>query len=147
MQGDKVGVRRRELGGVNGTEGAVEGVNRLDEVAGEVLQRKVFGSLDLALGALLEIAVVGDGAQVLVLGLGRQHRSAAMGFERRMAYLEIDDFLVFLLELLPQLRDVVLGGFLGTRGVALLLRIGWCSVGIAPQGRRHRSCDGGEGGS
>lgn len=67
MQGDEVGVVGGEFGGVDGGQRAVEVVDGLDEVAGKALERKVLGGLDFALGALLEVAVVGDGAQVLVL--------------------------------------------------------------------------------
>ena len=64
---NEVGVVGRELGRVDGGQRAVEVVDRLDEVAGEALQREVFGGLDLALCALLQVAVVGDGAEVFVL--------------------------------------------------------------------------------
>lgn len=67
VQGDEVGVRVGELGGLDGGQGAVEVVDALDEVAGEALQGKVLCGLDLALGALLQVAVVGDGAEVFVL--------------------------------------------------------------------------------
>jgi hypothetical protein len=60
VERDEVGVLRRELLGGDGGEGAVEVVDALDEVAGEALQGEVFGGLDFALGALLEVAVVGD---------------------------------------------------------------------------------------
>ena len=56
------------LGGDSG-EGAVEVVDGLDEVAGEALDGKVLGGLGLARGALLQVAEVGDGAEVLVLPL------------------------------------------------------------------------------
>lgn len=48
-------------------EGAVEVIDALDEVLGELLDGKVAGRLDLALGAVLEVAEVGDGAEALVL--------------------------------------------------------------------------------
>ena len=44
-------------------------VDRLDEVTGEALDGKVLGGLGLARGALLQVAEVGDGAEVLVLPL------------------------------------------------------------------------------
>jgi hypothetical protein len=67
VEGDEVRVFGGELGGVDGGECAVEVVDGLDEVAGEALQGEVFGGLNLALGALLEVAVVGDGAEVFIL--------------------------------------------------------------------------------
>lgn len=67
VKGDKVLVLGGELSRLDGGERAVEVVNGLDEVAGEALERKVLGGLDLALRALLEVAVVCDGAKVLVL--------------------------------------------------------------------------------
>lgn len=56
-----------ELVGGHGGEGAVEVIDALDEVLGELLDGKVAGRLDLARGAVLEVAEVGDGAQALVL--------------------------------------------------------------------------------
>lgn len=57
------------LGGDVG-QGAVEVVHAVDEVLGELLDGKVAGRLDLALGAVLEVAEVGDGAHALVLSSG-----------------------------------------------------------------------------
>lgn len=51
----------------NGGEGAVEVIDRLNEVAGEALDGEVLGGLGLTRCALLEVAEVGDGAEVLVL--------------------------------------------------------------------------------
>lgn len=67
VEGDEFLVLLRELLGGHRADGAVEVVDGLDQVAGEALQSKVLGGLDLALGALLEVAVVGDAAEVLVL--------------------------------------------------------------------------------
>jgi hypothetical protein len=67
VQGGQVGVVRELFGG-NGADGAVEVVDGFNEVARETLDREVFGALDLALCALLEVAEVGDGAEVFVLG-------------------------------------------------------------------------------
>ena len=69
VQRGQVLVVALELLGRNGGEGAVEVVNRLDEVAGEALDGEVLGGLGLARCALLEVAEVGDGAKVLVLPL------------------------------------------------------------------------------
>ena len=69
VQGAQVLVVALELLGGDGGEGAVEVVDRLDEVTGEALDGKVLGGLDLAFGAFLEVAEVGDGAEVLVLPL------------------------------------------------------------------------------
>ena len=69
MEGDKVRVGRGQLGSIDSAESAIKGIDGLDEVAGEVLESEVLGGLDLALGALLEVAVVGDGAEVFVLSL------------------------------------------------------------------------------
>ena len=51
----------------NGAEGTVEVVDGLDEVFGEVSDGEIFGGLDVAFRAVLEVAEVGDGAEVLVL--------------------------------------------------------------------------------
>lgn len=48
-------------------ERAVEIVHGFDEVLGEFLECEVLCGLDFALGALLEVAEVGDGAHILVL--------------------------------------------------------------------------------
>lgn len=60
VQGDQILVVALELLGGNGGEGAVEVVDRLDEIAGEALDGKVLGGLCLARCALLEVAEVGD---------------------------------------------------------------------------------------
>lgn len=65
---DEVLVLSDELSRLDGGERAVEVVNGLDEVAGEALERKVFGGLNLTLCALLEVAIVCDRSEVLVLG-------------------------------------------------------------------------------
>lgn len=51
----------------DGGQGAVEVVDAVDEVLCEILDGKVAGGLDLALRAVLEVAVVGDGAKAFVL--------------------------------------------------------------------------------
>jgi len=51
----------------HGAECAVEIVDALDEIAGKALDGKVLCGLCFALGALLQVAEVGDGAEVLVL--------------------------------------------------------------------------------
>jgi hypothetical protein len=63
----KVGIFGCEFFGRNGGEGTVEVVDAFYEVAGEALEGEVFGGLDLALCPLLEVAVVGDGAEVFIL--------------------------------------------------------------------------------
>lgn len=45
----------------------LEGVDAGDEVLGEFLQGEVARCLDFALGAVLQVAVVCDGAEVFVL--------------------------------------------------------------------------------
>lgn len=69
VQGSQVLVISLELLGGDGGEGAVEVVDRLDEVAGEALDGEVLGGLGLARCALLQVAEVGDRAEVLVLPL------------------------------------------------------------------------------
>lgn len=56
-----------ELLGRNSAEGAVEVVDGLDEVAGKTLDGEVLSGLGLASCALLQVAEVGDRAEVLVL--------------------------------------------------------------------------------
>lgn len=51
----------------DGGERAVEVVDAVDEVLGEALDGEVARGLDLALGAVLEVAEVGDGSETLVL--------------------------------------------------------------------------------
>jgi hypothetical protein len=69
MQRDQIGVSilRLELVRGHGAQRAVEVVDALDEVAGEALDGKVLCGLCFALCALLQVAEVGDGAEVLVL--------------------------------------------------------------------------------
>lgn len=67
VESDEVGVVRLELVLGDGAKGAVEVVDRLYEIASEALNGKVFCALDFALGALLEVAEVGDGTEVFVL--------------------------------------------------------------------------------
>lgn len=67
VQGDEVVVAGKALAG-DGRQGAVEVVDAIDQVRGELLQGEVLGCLDLALGALLEVAEVGNGAEIFVLG-------------------------------------------------------------------------------
>lgn len=69
VQGGQVLVVALELLGGDGGEGAVEVVDGLDEVAGKALDGKVLGGLGLTRGALLQVAEIGDGAEVLVLPL------------------------------------------------------------------------------
>lgn len=59
----------------HGGEGAVEVVDAVDEVLCELLDGEVAGGLDLAGGALLEVAEVGDGAEAFVL---RRRKMSAM---------------------------------------------------------------------
>ena len=54
----------------NDAQGAVEVVDALNEVLGELLDGEVLGLLDVAGGALLEVAEIGDGAKALVLQRG-----------------------------------------------------------------------------
>jgi hypothetical protein len=70
VQGDEVcvAVCLEFLGG-HGAEGAVEVVDGLNEVAGETLDGEVLCSLSFAFCALLQVAEVGDGAEVFVLGM------------------------------------------------------------------------------
>ena len=56
-----------KLLGRYGGKGAVEVVDAVDEVLGELLGGKVASRLDLALCAVLEVAEVGDGAKAFVL--------------------------------------------------------------------------------
>ena len=60
-------VRRSELLRRDGGEGAVEIVDAVDEVLCEALERKVLGGLDFTPRAFLEVAEVGDAAEVFVL--------------------------------------------------------------------------------
>lgn len=53
--------------GRHGGQGAVEVVDAVNEVFGEALQGEVFGGLDFAFCAFLQVAEVGDGAEVFVL--------------------------------------------------------------------------------
>lgn len=58
-------VGARTLG--NRFQRTVEVVDRLDQVLGKLLDRKVLGRLLLALGAVLQVAEVGDGTREFVL--------------------------------------------------------------------------------
>jgi len=60
VQGNEVGVIALELLFWHGAKGAVKVVDGFYEVAGEALDGEVFSGLDFALGALLEVAEVGD---------------------------------------------------------------------------------------
>jgi hypothetical protein len=51
----------------DGGQGAVEVVDAVDEVLGELLDGEVAGGLDLTCCAVLEVAEVGDGAKTFVL--------------------------------------------------------------------------------
>jgi hypothetical protein len=77
VEGAEVRVLALELLGRDGAEGAVEVVDALDQVAGEALDGKVLCGLCLAGGALLQVAEVGDGAEVLVLQRTSQRGSWA----------------------------------------------------------------------
>jgi hypothetical protein len=59
--------RDGEFLGGDGEEGAVEVVDAVDEVFGEAGDGEVAGGADVAFGAVLEVAEVGDGAEVFVL--------------------------------------------------------------------------------
>lgn len=59
--------RDGEFLGGDGEEGAVEIVDAVDEVFGEAGDGEVAGGADVAFGAVLEVAEVGDGAEVFVL--------------------------------------------------------------------------------
>ena len=61
--------RSGEFGSRDGEEGVVEVVEGEEHVFDELLEGKIAGGLSFALGALLEVAEVGDGAEVLVLPL------------------------------------------------------------------------------
>lgn len=61
------GLLSRELILGHGQQRAVKVVNAVKEVLGETLNGEVTGAIHVTLGALLEIAEVGDGAKVLVL--------------------------------------------------------------------------------
>ena len=102
MQRAQVLIVALQLLGRNGGEGAVKIINRLDEIAGETLNGEVLGGLGLARCTLLEIAEVGDGAEVLVLPLMLVSIKREMNQSQR--YLQVDNFLVLLLKLLFQLR-------------------------------------------
>lgn len=69
MQCDEVAVIGLELFGSDGAEGAIQIVDRLDEVSREALDSKIFCGLGFALCAFLEVAEVGDGAEVFVLSI------------------------------------------------------------------------------
>lgn len=60
----------RELLSGNGGESAVEVVDGLGEIGSEALDSEGAGTVDVALCALLEVAEVGDGAEVAILQCG-----------------------------------------------------------------------------
>jgi hypothetical protein len=70
VQGDEVyvSVLLLKLLSGHGAKGAIEVVDGFDEVTGEALDGEVLCGLGLAFCALLEVAEVGDGAEVFVLG-------------------------------------------------------------------------------
>lgn len=110
VQGDEVRVAvGAELVGGDGGEGAVEVVDAVDEVLGELLDGEVAGALDLALGAVLEVAEVGDGAEALVLG----GESACGSYGERGRVLQIWGTVI---------TDLPLPG-LGLLGLELLLQL------------------------
>jgi hypothetical protein len=72
VQGDEVCVAVLFLEFLSGhsAKGAIEVVDGFDEVTGKALDGKVLCSLGFAFCALLQVAEVGDGAEVFVLGIG-----------------------------------------------------------------------------
>jgi hypothetical protein len=62
VEGVKVLVVAIQLLGRDVCKGAVEVVDALDEVLGELLNGEITRSLDLARGTVLQVAEVGDGA-------------------------------------------------------------------------------------
>lgn len=60
VQGNEVGVIRLELLFWHSAKGAVKVVDGFYEITGEALNGEVFCGLDFTLGALLEVAEVGD---------------------------------------------------------------------------------------
>lgn len=60
IQGNKVLVLVDQLLFGNGGQGAVEVVNRLDQVASKALDGEILSGLDLALSALLQVVEVSD---------------------------------------------------------------------------------------
>lgn len=60
VQGKQVLVLLNQLFLRNSRQSAVKIVDRLDQIAGEALDSKVLGSLDFALGALLQVVEFSD---------------------------------------------------------------------------------------
>ena len=129
VESNEVGIVRLELLLGDGAKGAVEVVNRLDEIASEALNGKVLCALNFALGALLEVAEVGDGAEVFVLSGRVSDLPLSCTYTSCCgAYLQFDNFFVLLLYLLLQLCSFVL---LSRRILLLpscLALLWWCSI-------------------
>lgn len=115
------------------SKGAVEVVNAVDEVLGELLDCKVFRRLDLTGGSLLEVAEISDGAQALVLEksqyyLGRFCFQVVtnlpvldFGFLGSEILLGLGEGIIFVLSsLLFRLGLVLRFGLLGRLGFGLL---------------------------
>lgn len=92
----------------DGLEGAVEVVDRLDEVFGESLDGELAGGVDVANGSVLEVTEVGDGAEVFVLKTGcvntrsKVLMGGAVAGEKvsQATYLQIDNLAILRLKLL-----------------------------------------------
>jgi hypothetical protein len=89
----------------NGEEGVLEIVDAGYEVFGEFLQGEVSRVLDFALCAVGEVAVVGEGAEVLVLVISIVLVSFVASRAVRVAYFDHSDLLVLNLEIRFQLVD------------------------------------------
>jgi hypothetical protein len=98
----------------NHSKSAVEVVDAVDEILGELLDGEIFGGLDLTGGALLQVTEVGDSAQALVLPV---LNLGLLGLE----------------SLLELSEGIVLGGLLLRLGfrLGLLSRLGLGLLGVA----------------
>lgn len=63
-----------ELLGGNHAQSAVEVVDTVNKVLGELLDGKVASSLNLTLGAILEVSEVGDSSEAFILKIKGQLR-------------------------------------------------------------------------
>ena len=122
----------------NDAQGTVEVIDRFNEVLGELLDGEVLGLLDLAGGALLEVAEVGDGAEALILKRGntpckRQvHHICVYAFCSSKTNLPLAGLSVLGLKLLLEgSNDVVLTLLLLGTLIGLLLAL---SLGAVPPG-------------